>query len=427
MSEKSEWEKWRDWEKWCEGARNHSEQGPFREPPLITSVGHLEMAARGAAALFARVAKCIAEKEGWGAFQEKKYARPIWFRGEPHTYGRLCPAIYRQDIYPGGAGGNRGPEQGVRSPEKSLLNRFRMEAASRRTRHPPYEDETAWITLAQHYRLPTRLIDWTESILTAAWFAVDDSPEDRWREDLAALWQKVPCPEIVACSEQRARFEANEKVIDSPAVIWALSPALLNYHFVKDGPIFILEGLHAKVLVSAAFEGMTVKETLKRRYSEHSKQKELEELKKFFSSERRCPEEEEPKAAGDDEIREDVVLAVKASQVDERMMLQQACFTIHASSSSLSEEPCARYVEKDVPCLAGRKLPEFLLQFKIPREQEEEDQKKRPREELKEELKRVGVRRSMLFPDLETLAREMSEEWRGWVSEWRRAHGNPPL
>jgi FRG domain-containing protein len=46
-----------------------------------------------------------------------------------------------------------------------------------------------WIAIAQHYGMPTRLLDWTDNPLTALWFAVNQSPKDT---DGGVLWILKP-------------------------------------------------------------------------------------------------------------------------------------------------------------------------------------------------------------------------------------------
>ena len=84
---------------------------------------------------------------------------PRWFRGHVDTDWVLLPSIAR-------------PPHDVEK-EMTLMKRFRQNAYAFLPRPPGGEWE--WLFLMQHYGVPTRLLDWTESPLMGLFFAVEKS------------------------------------------------------------------------------------------------------------------------------------------------------------------------------------------------------------------------------------------------------------
>ena len=128
-----------------------------------------------------------------------------WFRGHAEAAWELVPSVHRHYDNIG---------------ERNLMGRFRLGAPTRYANSPELTDVASWVALMQHFGLPTRLLDWTSSLLTAAYFAVE--------------FEKRP----------------------GPALIWALFPSELNNvsSYGKDSG-FLLHGPEAKPLLSAAFDG----------------------------------------------------------------------------------------------------------------------------------------------------------------------------
>ena len=225
---------------------------------------------------------CINEKFG---------GQRAWFRGHTQAEWTLVPHVFRD-------------KQGAQQ-EQNMCADFLLQAGTRHAAVPRFEDKPGWLSLMRHYGLPTRLLDWTQSILVAAYFAV-----------------------------------CNESETDS--VIWALNPCALNMKMVKQDTILGPATPEVLNLIHAAFH---------------------HEYKCVIPT-----------------------IATSPAHVDMRMMLQQSVFTIHCD-------------DKPMEKLEGSE--QFLHKFVIPRQR---------REEILKILRVLGIRRSSIFPDLNTLACEIFSE-----------------
>ena len=99
---------------------------------------------------------------------------PFWFRGHANRSWTLLPGVLRDefssrvDKLRANSGKNGTLDESVEATEKLINNQFRRQGSSML---PPEADTTDIYFFAQHYGLPTRLLDWTANPLAALFFA----------------------------------------------------------------------------------------------------------------------------------------------------------------------------------------------------------------------------------------------------------------
>lgn len=98
------------------------------------------------------------------------YEGPVWFRGQSNYEWKLQSSFNRQT-------------NGV--TETSLIKKFKQNATI--LINPRPTDCFDWLFIMQHHGVPTRLLDWSESPLTATFFAVSENQHLD-----GALWMLLP-------------------------------------------------------------------------------------------------------------------------------------------------------------------------------------------------------------------------------------------
>ena len=101
------------------------------------------------------------------------------FRGQ-NTKQSLLPNIMRL------AKASGIPPNEIDNIERRMLERFRKESVPMLPERRHYDD---WelLAIAQHWGMPTRLLDWTANALAGLWFAVS-SGQSKKRNDYGVVW-----------------------------------------------------------------------------------------------------------------------------------------------------------------------------------------------------------------------------------------------
>ena len=130
------------------------------------------------------------------------YAR-MWYRGVADADWPLCPRL---------------PTTYSLGSEGTMYQDFKSGSHIRHEKCPPDSDHGAWLSLMQHHGLPTRLLDWTGSLLVAAYFVV---------------WRDRNEPELM----------------NRPGAIWMTPPGILNGNLTGLNSIFELGDRHLASLL----------------------------------------------------------------------------------------------------------------------------------------------------------------------------------
>jgi hypothetical protein len=152
---------------------------------------------------------------------ERRHIAQWFFRGHTKAEYELVPGLYRL---------NRVRDESFASwedLEKFLLLAFQREAAQYiEGQSLSFED---WICLAQHHRLPTRLLDWTTNSLIALFFAVESNYETE-----ANVWC-MGFPSTNNCMPEGTFFSQRKSLLDSNFILF---PRHIDERIINQGGCF---------------------------------------------------------------------------------------------------------------------------------------------------------------------------------------------
>lgn len=105
----------------------------------------------------------------------EEYGSRIWYRGQADRSWELVPSIQR-GLYS--------------KTENYITNDFYIRAKQVMNDPPAKENYAAWMSVMQHYGMPTRLLDWSMSPLISAFFATEKYKEHENTD--ACIWVLFP-------------------------------------------------------------------------------------------------------------------------------------------------------------------------------------------------------------------------------------------
>jgi hypothetical protein len=286
----------------------------------------------------------------------------IWFRGQANADWELEPWVFRESAEEGGR------ELKTFWEETSMFHHFQLRVPEY---HSTYRSTFDWLCLMQHYNMPTRLLDWTESVLVALFFAVGGEEQADGRLfalDVRRLNYQTSWPD-----RREKRNLCKPDSLDAAARS-QLAKSRNQEHWQSH-----MNSLRSSGIWELDNRGLTEFERLANSQS-----------KQWLET----------------------PVAVLPRRLNARMISQSSTFTIHGGKkykTALNNERTEKWTRLAEPRtlddINEGLAPEaqFLKHYVVP---------KACKEEIKSKLFKLGIHHGSLFPELDGQARYMSDLWR---------------
>jgi hypothetical protein len=289
----------------------------------------------------------------------------LWFRGQSFRENSLLEPCAFRPINRTVSGSNE--IYSTRHDETNLYVHTKLRAANYQQ---TYRSAFDWLCLMQHYSIPTRLLDWSESILIALYFAVRDT------SDIGI----------------RTSAEIDDK---TESEIVALNARALNYQ--AKGPTTHPEKKRPSIASPDSSEAVIRAEMAATRSLKNLK------LNTSVKEAASCADIKLEDANWVERFRKPI--AVFPSRLNDRMIFQSSVFTLHGGKYYV--EGFESYYENDtIPepiTLEEINKTEYILQrYRIPSE---------CKGEIRRDLFKLGIHEGTLFPELDRQAIYLKQLW----------------
>jgi len=280
----------------------------------------------------------------------------LWFRGHSEYNFKLLPSILR--------------EKNNSIDEQATYNEFIRRYPNHSLTH---KTSIEWLTLMQHYGMPTRLLDWTSNLLIALYFACEDLNND------GALFvyntyesYSKPISEFL---EFQIFIRDNQDLYDR----------LLNIIESKEEEYSINELLAKEVKKDILKYYNLIDKPLKRLMKEN-----------LMFSKNKIDTKDRLSFTGHDMLNElSNIIQVMPPLLNERLKLQHSFFTFHGGKV-INGEKLIDYVPMEEHSDIVKKISKIRI-------------KKEHKKSFLKELSVVGISESTLFPEMEYQVKDIKK------------------